>query len=83
MATCCDMASRGHRSGCVGRVAELEAEFAAERAWRKRVTVAGAAILDALHLSFGTHDAEQELRNALGSPVTPTDPGTRPKGSEE
>ena len=53
------------------RVAELETELAAERAWRKRVTIAGTAILDALHLSFGTHDAEQELRNALGSPVTP------------
>jgi len=65
--------------GFVTLVRQLRAEIAAERAWRKRATIAGAAILDALHLSFGIHDAEQELRNALGSPVTPTQSERQPK----
>jgi hypothetical protein len=45
--------------GFITLVRQLRAEIAAERAWRKLA-------LDALH-SFGIHDAEQELRNALGS----------------
>ena len=51
------------------RVRRLEAELAAERAWRTRATVAATALLDALHYSFGTHDAERELRAVVVSPV--------------